>query len=169
MSEDLYYRRCAGVALINADGLVFVGQRKKERDSSEFGGRDWQMPQGGIDEGETALDAAKRELYEETNVQSARLIAEAPEWWSYDLPTETRGRWRGRYRGQTQRWFLFKFEGRESEINTDYPANGHHAAEFRAWRWERWEALPDLVVPFKREVYLKVVEFFAPIARGLAA
>ena len=130
-------------------------------------GHEWQMPQGGIDEGESPLAAAKRELYEETNVRSAMLLAEAPQWFSYDLPTEARGRWRGRYRGQTQKWFLFKFEGPEAEINIDSPAEGKHTAEFREWRWERWEKLPDLVVPFKRDVYVKVVEVFAPLARAL--
>jgi putative (di)nucleoside polyphosphate hydrolase len=167
MIEDLPYRRSAGVALINRQGDVFIGQRLKERELEVFAGREWQMPQGGIDSGETPLAAAKRELYEETNVRSTSLIAEAPEWWSYDLPIQVGGRWRGRYRGQTQRWFLFWFEGDDSEVDIHNPAGGHHSAEFRDWRWERWEALPDLVVPFKREVYQKVVAFFAPIARAL--
>jgi putative (di)nucleoside polyphosphate hydrolase len=167
VSQDPAYRRCAGVALINRDGDVFIGQRKKERDAVGFVGHDWQMPQGGIDEGESPLEAAKRELYEETNVMSASLIAEAPDWLSYDLPQELGGRWHGRYRGQTQKWFLFKFEGQESEIEIHFPAGGAHHAEFRDWRWERWEALPDLVVPFKRDVYVQVVAFFAPIAKAL--
>lgn len=168
MTANLPYRRSAGVALINAEGLVFIGERMKSREAALVSGHEWQLPQGGIDEGETPLQAARRELYEETNVKSATLLAEAPEWWSYDLPGELGNRWRGRYRGQTQRWFLFRFDGPESEINVNFPAKGHHPAEFRAWRWERWEALPDLVVPFKREVYEKVVAFFAPLARGLA-
>ena len=126
-----------------------------------------EQPQGGIDEGETPLQAARRELYEETNVSSASLIAEAPDWFSYDLPTGFGGRWQGRYRGQRQKWFLFGFDGDESEIDIDRPASGDHEAEFRAWRWERWEALPRLIVPFKREVYEKVVAVFAPIARAL--
>jgi len=169
VTEHLPYRRCAGVTLINAQGLVFIGQRKKERDALPASGHEWQMPQGGIDAGESPLEAAKRELYEETNVRSASVVAEAPDWWSYDLPPEIGGRWKSRYRGQTQKWFLFRFEGDESEIDIDLPAEGNHHAEFRAWRWERFEALPDLVVPFKRDVYVKVVEFFAPIARGLIA
>jgi len=167
VSQDLPYRRCAGAALINRDGDVFIGQRKKERDTVDFVGHDWQMPQGGVDEGESPLEAAKRELYEETNVKSARLIAEAPDWLSYDLPAELGGRWRGRYRGQTQKWFLFGFEGPDSEIEINFPGGGEYHAEFRDWRWERWEALPDLVVPFKREVYVQVVAFFAPIARAM--
>ena len=165
MTQKLPYRRSAGVALINRDGDVFIGRRKKSREDPELGGFDWQMPQGGIDEGETPLQAARRELYEETNVSSASLIAEAPAWLSYDLPTGFGGRWQGRYRGQRQKWFLFGFDGDESEIDIDRPAGGDHAAEFRAWRWERWEALPALIVPFKREVYEKVVALFAPIAR----
>jgi putative (di)nucleoside polyphosphate hydrolase len=164
---DIGYRRCAGVALMNRTGDVFIGQRKKERDSVGFVGHDWQMPQGGIDEGESPLEAAKRELHEETNVTSASLIAEVPDWLSYDLPANLGGRWRGRYRGQTQKWFLFKFDGPESEIDVHFPAGGEQPAEFRNWRWERWEALPDLVVPFKREVYVQVVAFFAPIARAM--
>jgi putative (di)nucleoside polyphosphate hydrolase len=166
MPQDLPYRRCAGAALINRDGDVFIGRRKKSREDPELGGFDWQMPQGGIDEGETPLQAARRELYEETNVSSASLIAEAPDWFSYDLPTGFGGRWQGRYRGQTQKWFLFRFEGEVTEIDIHRPASGDHEAEFRAWRWERWEALPQLIVPFKREVYEKVIAVFAPIARA---
>ncbi len=167
MNEPPHYRRCAGVALINRTGDVFIGRRRKERDNAALVGFEWQMPQGGIDLGESPLDAAKRELYEETNVESVSELAEAPRWLSYDLPSELGGRWRGHYRGQTQKWFLFKFEGQEAEIDIHRPAGGHHAPEFRDWRWERWEALPDLVVPFKREVYVEVVKFFSPIARAL--
>jgi len=166
MTQELPYRRCAGAALINRDGDVFIGRRKKSREDPELGAFEWQMPQGGIDEGETPEQAARRELYEETNVSSASLIAEMPDWLSYDLPTGFGGRWLSRYRGQTQKWFLFRFEGDESEIDIDRPASGDHSAEFRAWRWERWEALPALIVPFKREVYEKVVAVFAPIARA---
>ena len=161
------YRPCVGIALINRQGEVFAGRRIKGREDPELAGFDWQMPQGGIDEGELPLEAARRELLEETNVSSVSLIAEAPEWLSYDLPANLGGRWRGRYRGQTQKWFLFRFEGADSEIDIGRPAGGDHHPEFREWRWERWEALPSLVVPFKREVYQKVVAIFAPIARGV--
>ena len=162
----MIYRRCAGIALINHNADVFVGRRKKDREAILMSGHEWQMPLGGIDPGETPLQAAKRELYEETNVSSISFVAEAPDWYAYDLPREALGRFSGRYRGQTQRWFLFRFEGEESEIDIDKPAHGNHQAEFRAWRWERWEALPELVVPFKRPVYEKVVALFAPIARA---
>ncbi len=169
MSKELSYRRCAGVALVNRDGDVFIGRRKKERGSPALAGSEWQMPQGGIDDGESPLEAARRELHEETNVRNATLLAEAPNWLSYDLPAKAGGRWHGLYRGQTQKWFLFRFDGPESEIDIHFPAGGKHDAEFREWRWERFEALPALVVPFKRDVYVAVVDFFAPIARGLRA
>jgi len=160
--EDLPYRRSAGVVLINRDGAAFVGRRKKTREAGPLAGHEWQMPQGGIDDGEEPFEAALRELYEETNVSSATLIAEAPQWLSYDLPDDARGRWRGRYRGQTQKWFLLRFVGEESEIDIDRPAGGAHPPEFDAWRWERLEAMPALVVPFKRKVYEEVVSAFAP-------
>ena len=164
MTKDLPYRRSAGVTLVNRDGAVFIGRRKKSREGLVVG-HEWQMPQGGIDEGEEPYDAALRELFEETNVSSASLIAEAPQWLSYDLPDNARGRWRGRYRGQTQKWFLMRFEGEDSEIDIERPAGGAHAPEFDAWRWERLEALPSIVVPFKRRVYEDVVAAFAELAR----
>ncbi len=165
MTKELPYRRSAGVALVNRGGAIFIGRRKKSREAGLVVGHDWQMPQGGIDDGEAPYDAALRELFEETNVSSTSLIAEAPQWLSYDLPEDSRGRWRARYRGQTQRWFLLRFEGEDSEINIERPAGGAHAPEFDAWRWERLEALPDLVVPFKRRVYEDVVATFAPLVR----
>ena len=153
------YRPCAGVALANAQGEVFIGRRK-----GETGRHAWQMPQGGLDPGEDAAEAARRELYEETNVRSVRLIAEAPQWLAYDLPEDARSRFGARFRGQTQKWFLFRFEGGEDEIDVARPASGAAKPEFSAWRWERWAALPDLVVPFKRAVYEQVVRWFAPLA-----
>ena len=123
------------------------------------------MPQGGIDPGEEPLAGAIRELREETSVRSATLIAEYPEWLDYDLPDAALGRWAGRYRGQTQKWFLFRFTGDESEIAIDPPADPAQHAEFDQWRWERFERLPDLVVPFKRKVYEAVANAFAPLAR----
>jgi len=165
VTKDLPYRRSAGVALLNRDGAVFIGRRKKSREAGLVVGHEWQMPQGGIDDGEAPFEAALRELFEETNVSSTSLIAEAPQWLSYDLPDNARGRWRGRYRGQTQKWFLLRFEGEDSEIDIERPGGGGHTPEFDAWRWERLEALPDLVVPFKRRVYEGVVAAFAPLAR----
>ncbi|MGD1037235.1 MAG: RNA pyrophosphohydrolase, partial [Roseiarcus sp.] len=94
--------------LVNRDGAVFIGRRKKSRQGELVAGHEWQMPQGGVDDGEAPYDAALRELYEETNVSSTSLIAEAPQWLSYELPDKAGGRWRGRYRGQTQKWFLLR-------------------------------------------------------------
>ncbi len=162
---DSRYRPCVGVTLINAQGLVFIGRRKAK------GSYDvtvepylWQMPQGGIDEGETPFEAALRELYEETNVSSVEFIAEAPMWLHYDLPPEANKRWSGKYVGQTQRWFALRFLGDDGEIDIHAPGGGAHKPEFDLWRWEKLSALPDLIVPFKRQVYVDVVEAFAPFA-----
>jgi putative (di)nucleoside polyphosphate hydrolase len=163
------YRPCVGVTLINQAGDAFIGHRKRKRGSEVLDPRSWQMPQGGIDADEQPFEAAKRELWEETNVSSAELIAELPKWLKYDLPENARGRWSGRYRGQTQKWFLFRFVGSEKEINVHHPADGAHDAEFDDWRWERFERLPELVVPFKREVYEAVAAAFAPLARPQSA
>jgi len=163
---DLPYRRCVGIALLSGAGKVFLGRRKQKKKGGErMPGFEWQMPQGGIDAGEEPYQAALRELREETNVRSVERIAEAPDWLSYDLPEAALGRWRGRYRGQTQRWFLLRLTGDESEIDIHTPDGGAHAAEFDQWRWERFSALPALVVPFKRPVYEKVVETFAPYVK----
>jgi putative (di)nucleoside polyphosphate hydrolase len=160
------YRLCVGLAVFNREGLVFVGRR---RVGPETGNQKqaWQMPQGGIDPGEAPLDAAIRELYEETSIRSVSLLGEAEEWFSYDLPAPLAGQaWKGRYRGQTQRWFAFRFEGDESEINVRSPGGGHKP-EFAEWRWERLERVPDLIVPFKREVYQQVVSAFSGFARAV--
>jgi putative (di)nucleoside polyphosphate hydrolase len=161
VSSELPYRRCVGVALLNRAGKVFLGRRKQRKGGERMPGFEWQMPQGGIDPGEQPYDAALRELREETNVHSVDLVAEAPDWLSYDLPETALGRWRGRYRGQTQRWFLLRLTGDERQIDIRTPDGGAHPAEFDQWRWEDLAALPGLVVPFKRPVYEKVVEAFA--------
>jgi len=164
--ERLPYRDCVGTAVFNRAGLVLIGRRKPEEDpeDSSEAGAPWQMPQGGIDKGEAPLDTAYRELFEETSIRSVELIAEAPEWIYYDLPDEALGiALKGKYRGQRQRWFAFRFVGEESEINVTSPGNGKFTAEFDRWRWERLEALPDLIVPFKRDAYLQVVSAFRHI------
>ena len=160
-AEDLPYRPCVGVMVINRDGLVWAGRRIPE-ENSEYDGSPqlWQMPQGGIDKGEEPLEAAWRELYEETGIKTASLLAEAPDWINYDLPSQLIGiGLKGKYRGQTQRWFAFRFEGSDDEIAINPPPGGH-SAEFDAWEWKRMEELPELIVPFKRDVYLKVVAAF---------
>jgi len=146
--------------LLNRDGLVFVGRRSGGPEDPP-GLFEWQMPQGGIDEGEAPLDAARRELLEETNVASAELLAEAPRWFSYDIPDDIAGKgWTRRYRGQTQKWFAFRFTGAESEIDILSPGGGAHKPEFQAWRWIGMTELPGLIVPFKRGVYEDVVATF---------
>ena len=163
--ESLPYRDCVGIAVFNQEGNVFIGRRKSESDPEQSAerGAPWQMPQGGIDKGEDPLRAALRELYEETNISGVSLLAEAPEWIYYDLPDEALGiALKGKYRGQRQRWFAFRFTGKDSDIDVTHPGDGH-PAEFDKWRWEKLETLPDLIVPFKREAYLKVVDAFADL------
>ena len=154
MNADLPYRPCAGVMLLNRDGRVFVGQRMDSTLEA------WQMPQGGIDPGEDALAAATRELWEETGVTADKvtLAFEAPGEFTYDLPDELIGKlWRGKWRGQVQRWFLFRFLGDDADIDI---ATEHQ--EFRAWRWVDPHDLPRLIVPFKRELYEQVLTAFRP-------
>lgn len=164
-AEILPYRPCVGIMVLNGDGLVWAGRRIAETDS-EMAGTDklWQMPQGGIDRDEDPLPAALRELYEETGMRTVSLLAEAPDWIHYDLPEHLVGiAFKGRYRGQKQRWFAFRFEGDESEIAINPPPGGHEA-EFDAWAWKPMERLPDLIVPFKRKVYEEVVAAFRHLA-----
>jgi putative (di)nucleoside polyphosphate hydrolase len=168
--EQMPYRDCVGTAVFNALGLVFIGRRKPEEDPEDSSerGAPWQMPQGGIDKGESPLETAHRELFEETSIRSVELLAEAPGWIYYDLPDDALGiALKGKYRGQRQRWFAFRFTGDESEINVTAPGQGAHPAEFDQWRWERLEALPDLIVPFKRDAYLKIVAAFRDLPRQL--
>lgn len=148
----LPYRPCVGVMLVNAAGEVFVGQRIDTVEAA------WQMPQGGVDKGEEPLAAALRELEEETGVpaSSVTVLAEAPDWIAYDLPMELVPRvWKGRYRGQTQKWFLMRLDGPDSliDIETRHP-------EFREWRWSPPDELVEMIVPFKRSIYRAVLEAF---------
>ena len=159
--ETLPYRPCVGIMVLNRDGLAWAGHRIAE-ENSEYDGSPqlWQMPQGGIDKGEEPLDGRPRELHEETGMRSVTLLAEAPGWINYDLPDDLLGiALKGKYRGQTQRWFAFRFTGDESEIAINPPPGGH-AAEFDKWRWKPMANLPDLIVPFKRKVYEEVVAAF---------
>ena len=157
----LPYRPCVGIMVLNDAGLVWAGRRIALADS-EMAGTDmlWQMPQGGIDADEDPLAAARRELYEETGMRSVSLLAEAPGWIDYDLPAHLVGlALKGRYRGQTQKWFAFRFEGDESEIAINPPPGGHEA-EFDSWAWTTMARLPELIVPFKRKLYEDVVAAF---------
>ena len=150
--------------LLNREGKAFVGRRAEGADAPEGEGQWWQMPQGGLDEGEEPEFAARRELFEETGVRSVSIIARTKDWLFYDLPEELIGvAWHGRFRGQKQIWFAARFEGQESEI--DLTPREAHEPEFDDWRWVRVEDLPSLIVPFKRAVYERVVEELSPAIR----
>ena len=149
---DLPYRPGVGVVLLNGQNLVFVGQRIDNTAEA------WQMPQGGIDEGEDPRDTALRELEEETGIvrDLVSVIAETPDWLTYDLPEDLIGKlWKGRYRGQRQKWFLARFLGQDHDVNlaTSHP-------EFRAWKWASADELPHMIVPFKQQLYAGIVEGF---------
>lgn len=151
---ELGYRPCVGVMLVNADGLVFVGKRIDNRE-----GDWWQMPQGGVDEGEDLTDAAMRELAEETGISASHIsiISRIEESMRYDLPKDLVGKlWGGKYRGQEQTWFLARFSGSDVDIKLD----AHDPPEFCEYRWVEPDQLPELIVPFKKRVYRTVVEGF---------
>lgn len=148
----LPYRDCAGVVLMNGDGLVFAGQRIDTPGA-------WQMPQGGIDKGETPRQAALRELEEEIGVRAdlVGVVAETPDWVRYDLPPELLGKvWKGKYGGQRQKWYLLRFAGTDADIRID---TAH--PEFDRWCWMQADDLIDHIVPFKRDVYRQVLGAFS--------
>ena len=148
----LPYRPCVGVMLANPQGQVFVAQRR-DRDTDA-----WQMPQGGIDKGENPREAALRELFEETSIPAdlVSIEAETDDWVRYDLPhTLVPNIWKGRYRGQEQKWFLMRFHGQDEQIDLETPH-----PEFTAWKWIDQAGLVDSIVPFKRAVYTQVLEAF---------
>ncbi|MEH6475557.1 MAG: RNA pyrophosphohydrolase [Sneathiella sp.] len=152
-SNDLLpYRPCAGLMVANSHGEIFVGTR------IDMEAEHWQMPQGGIDPGEDPLTAAKRELMEEIGTDKVELLHELDGWLTYDLPDHLLGKvWKGKYRGQKQKWFLFRFTGSDSDINinTEHP-------EFSAWKWTSTDVLVAEIVPFKREIYRHLAEKMTP-------
>ena len=150
------YRPNVGLALFNARGRVFVGRR-----AGSSGAYQWQMPQGGIDHGEEASTAAVRELREEVGVASKHIdiLEETPDWLYYDFPLDLMQRMGGRLLGQRQKWFAFRFKGKEGDIRLDL-----HTPEFDAWKWVRLADVPELIIPFKRPVYEDVAARFAKYA-----
>ena len=148
--DRLPYRRGVGMILINAEGGVFAAQRKDTAQEA------WQMPQGGIDKGESPRQAAFRELEEEVGTRAAEIIGESRDWYRYDLPVDLVPRvWKGRFRGQSQKWFAMRFLGDDGDIDI---ATEH--AEFTAWRWVALQDLPALIIPFKRSLYRDLVAEF---------
>jgi putative (di)nucleoside polyphosphate hydrolase len=153
MNDDHLYRRGVGVMLLSPEGKVWVGQRIDNPIDA------WQMPQGGLDDGEEPWEGALRELEEETGITPGHVerIANCTEQLRYDLPPELQGKmWRGKWKGQLQDWFLARFTGTDADVNiaTDHP-------EFRAWKWAEPAQLPDLIVPFKRDLYRRLLEEFS--------
>lgn len=152
-ASDLPYRPCAGMIVFNRQGRVFIGKRIDQTQEA------WQMPQGGIDEGEDARQAALRELEEEIGTRNVEFLREHPDWLTYDLPPHLLGvAWDGRYRGQCLKWFALRFLGADSEINVATPHQ-----EFSEWKWVNAGDLLRLVVPFKREVYAKALAAFGDL------
>jgi|TARA_B110000967_G_scaffold34685_1_gene33484 putative (di)nucleoside polyphosphate hydrolase len=147
------YRSCVGLMVFNKIGQVFCGQRLDNKAEA------WQLPQGGIDEGETPIEAGFRELKEETSIVNVEFVSEYPEWLNYDIPLPlANALWEGKFRGQTQRWLLFSFTGIDNEINinTSHP-------EFKNWEWINPTQLPLKAISFKQEIYSKINKAFIPI------
>jgi putative (di)nucleoside polyphosphate hydrolase len=154
-SSQLPYRPCVGMMILNAEGLVFAGKRIDQTLEA------WQMPQGGIDEGEDSQAAMRRELKEEIGTANVAVLREHPDWLTYDLPEHMIGiAWQGRYRGQKLKWFALRFLGKDSEINVKTPHQ-----EFSDWKWIEPGELGRIIAPFKREIYAKVIAAFADLAR----
>nr|WP_298355467.1 RNA pyrophosphohydrolase [Rhodoblastus sp.] len=147
-----HYRPCVGVMLLNRNNRVFVGHRRKPKGSG------WQMPQGGIGDDETPRAAALRELQEETGAKNVEVLAESSNWLCYDLPKGLAEKaWGGRWRGQRQKWFAMRLRAGDAELHVD-------GNEFDAWKWVRMAELAELIVPFKRAVYVRVIDEFRDVA-----
>lgn len=155
--EERPYRQGVGMLVLNRQGLAFAGLRVDQTAEA------WQLPQGGIDPGEAPRDTAVRELAEETGIETAEIVAESRGWLTYDLPREIADKvWQGRYRGQTLKFFAFRFLGDDGEVRLDA-----HEREFAEWRWVPVPDLPALIVPFKRTLYEQVVAEFGHLARPI--
>lgn len=159
--ETLPYRPCVGVMVLNRENKIFLGRRIAEPQGEMDGASKlWQMPQGGIDEDENPRLAAERELFEETGIRSVSLLAQTSDWLTYELPPELVGiALKGKFRGQKQMWFAFRFLGEDSEVQINPPPGGH-TAEFDEWGWKTMDEALDLVVPFKRGVYESMIAEF---------
>ena len=147
--KDLPYRNGVGIMIFNDQKKIFVGKRIDNQEA-------WQMPQGGVDRDEDFETAAKRELFEETGIQSIRIVQSSKQEFIYDLPNHLLGKiWKGKYKGQKQKWFLMKFLGPDSEINIS-----QKHPEFNEWKWVDLDELPRLIVPFKKKLYESIIEEF---------
>ena len=147
-NQNLPMRIGVGIILLNENNFVFVGKRKDNP------GNKWQMPQGGVDKGENYITAMRRELVEETSIKNIKIIKELEKTYQYELPKELIGIiWKGKYRGQVQKWFIAKFLGKDKEINL----NTKHQ-EFIEWKWIEPKMLPEVIVDFKRKLYLNLLK-----------
>jgi len=163
--DNHFYRPNVGAMLFNREGHVFVGLRNDVNDIEKDSGS-WQMPQGGIDEGEDPRGAVLRELKEEAGTDNAEIVAETKGWFRYDIPSIVSGRlWHGKYKGQRQKWFALRFLGSDAEIDIA----AHDPPEFAAWKWVPLADLPTLIIPFKRDVYRAVIEELSPAVREAVA
>ena len=156
--EPLPYRQCAGIVLFNDSGMVLVGKRIDQITEA------WQMPQGGIDENEEPLEAALRELEEEINTANVKILAESKNWYKYDIPKNLRGKlWKGRYRGQNQKWFAMKYLGDDNQIQPQ----SVEKPEFNDWKWIDIEDLPRVAIKFKQDIYRSISVEFYEISKSL--